>query len=71
MDAHHGDAKRSDAAESQGGVDLGEVLDGGEEGGEDAAEVGPCLEGRRAGVADGEGGDEHDGGVDDADYGDS
>ncbi len=47
LDAHHGDAETAHLLEREGGVDLREVLDRGQHGGEDPEEVCPRLEGAR------------------------
>ena len=44
LDAHHRDAQAADSLEAEGRVELGEVLDAGEDGGDDSQGVGPGLE---------------------------
>ena len=60
LDTHHGYAQAADAADPESGVDLREILDGGEDRCEDTEEVGPCL--KRLGAFDrkGDGYNEHD-----------
>lgn len=44
LDTHHRYTETTHAAEPKGSVDLGKVLDRGEDSGEDTQEIRPCLQ---------------------------
>lgn len=63
LDTHHGDAQAADPLQSVCGVDLREVLNGCQHGGEDAEEIGPGLGVLRPGVDEVEAQDRGEDGV--------